>query len=94
MSCLFFIINAEKFFGGFVDINLYIKVDTLEKFYPKRYHFIAYHVNDNTAKRDGCFTSQVHCVKSARIWGFSRPYFPGFGLSITQWCLLLFASNK
>ena len=32
------------------------------------------------------FTSNhCHCVKSARIWSFSGPYFPAFGLNIERY---------
>ena len=31
----------------------------------------------------------VHCLKSVRIWSFSGPYFPEFGLNTERYCLSL-----
>ena len=28
--------------------------------------------------------NKIHCVKSVRIWSFSSPYFPAFGLNTDQ----------
>ena len=31
-----------------------------------------------------CFMKYMHCLKSVRIWSFSRQYFPAFRLNTDQ----------
>ena len=30
-------------------------------------------------------TEKQHCVKGVRIWSYSGPYFPAFGLNVERW---------
>ena len=39
-------------------------------------------------------THSKHCVKSARIWSFSGPYFPAFGLITERYGVSLRIQSK
>ena len=40
------------------------------------------------------FSLQVHCVKSVRIWSFSCPYFPAFGLNTERYFVSLHIQSE
>ena len=40
------------------------------------------------------FSLQVHCVKNVRIWSFSGPYFPAFGLNKQRYFVSLCIQSK
>ena len=39
-------------------------------------------------------TGNIHCVKSARIWSYSGPYFPAFGLNTERYFVSLRIRSK
>ena len=34
----------------------------------------------------GAWLQNIHCVKSVRIWSYSGPHFPAFGLNTERYC--------